>query len=63
MTVEELAKELMKLPNQQMPVFFETDISPVEVLVEPVEDVSTGKIITLSGECQGAILTSKRRPK
>ncbi len=63
MTVEELIKDLMKLPNQQMPVFFETDISPDEVLVEPVEDVSEGKILTLSGDRCGAILTSKRRAK
>ncbi len=63
MTVEELIKDLMELPNQQMPVFFETDISFEEVLVEPVEDVSAGKILTLSGDRQGAILSSKRRLK
>ena len=61
MTVEELAKELAKIPNQQMPVFFKAEGVSLwmEGLAIPVNSLNTKSVLTLQGDRVAAILTGK----
>ena len=59
MTVETLIKELMKLPNQQMPVFFEAGMTIVKGAAVKIDELSTEKVLTLEGDRQGVILRGK----
>ena len=59
MKVETLIKELLKLPNQQMPAFFEAGMTIVKGAAVEIDELSTEKVLTLEGDRQGVILRGK----
>lgn len=63
MTVEQLVKELLKFPNQQMTVFFKigNDLPMMAGVAIPVEKVSKEPVLTLDGQHQAVMLAGKTK--
>lgn len=61
MTVEKLIKELTKIPNQQLPVFFKSGkgLLIVEGAAVPIEKVRKESVITMEGQHQTIMLMQK----
>lgn len=60
LTVEKLAKELMKQPNQQLQVYFKSgkELVPAGTII-PIHEVTRENVLTLDGQHQAIMLTGK----
>ena len=61
MTVEKIIKELMKIPNQQLHVYFKTGnrlpmMSGIEI---PIDNVAKESVVTLDGQQQAVMFIGK----
>lgn len=62
MTVEKLAKELMKQPNQQLRVYFKTgkELVPAGTIIS-IHEVTRETVLTLDGQHQVIVLAGKAK--
>lgn len=58
MTVEDVIKALAKIPNQQLPVFFEIgkDMPAMEGIAVPVKSISEKPVLMLDGQRKAVII-------